>query len=159
MARASVCPSVGLPTNFVNTIQTELFQLGRQTWYTYYLWQEDELYWFSRSWVKGLGHTLDIVVKPCKHDTDWTVPARTVKLGTHTTKRTTPLKEDELYWFLRSGVKGQGHMLDIVVKPCKQDTDWTVSARTIKLGTLTSYDKKTTPIDFQGHGSKVKVTH
>ena len=29
---------------------------------------------------------------------------------------------------------------------------------TIKLGTHTSYDKRTTPIDFQGQGSKVKVT-
>ena len=28
---------------------------------------------------------LDIVDKPCKHDTDLTVPARTVKPGTHTT--------------------------------------------------------------------------
>ena len=41
---------------------------------------------------------------------------------------------------------------------CKHDTDWTVSARTVKLGTHTTYDKRTTPIDFQGHGSKVKVT-
>ena len=59
----------------------------------------------------------------------------------------------------RSGVKGQGNMLYIVVKPCKHDTDWTVPARTIKLSTHTSYDKKTTPIDCQGQGSKVKVTH
>ena len=29
---------------------------------------------------------------------------------------------------------------------------------TIKLGTHTSYDKRTTPIDFQGQGSKVEVT-
>ena len=28
----------------------------------------------------------------------------------------------------------------------------------IKLGTHTSYDKRTTPIDFQGQGSKVEVT-
>ena len=54
--------------------------------------------------------------------------------------------------------KGQGHTLQIVVKPCNHDTDWTVSARTIKLGTHISYDKRKTPIDFQGHGSKVKVT-
>ena len=45
-----------------------------------------------------------------------------------------------------------------VRKPCKHDTDWTVSARTVKLRTHTTYDKKTNPIDFQGHGSKVKVT-
>ena len=41
---------------------------------------------------------------------------------------------------------------------CKHDTDLTVSARTVKLGTHTSHDKRTTPIDFQGQGSKVKVT-
>ena len=29
---------------------------------------------------------------------------------------------------------------------------------TVKLGTHTTYDKGTNPIDFQGHGSKVKVT-
>ena len=29
---------------------------------------------------------------------------------------------------------------------------------TIKFGTHTSYDKRTTPIDFQGQGSKVEVT-
>ena len=57
-----------------------------------------------------------------------------------------------------SGVKGQGHTLHIVVKPCKHDTDLTVSARTVKLGTHTIYDERTTPIDFQGQGSKVKVT-
>ena len=45
-----------------------------------------------------------------------------------------------------------------VRKPCKHDTDWTVSARTVKLSTHTTYDKKTNSFDFQGHGSKVKVT-
>ena len=92
------------------------------------------------------------VHRACKHDTDWTVPARTVKLGTHTT-----YNEDKPYWFSRSGVKGQGHTLDIV-KPCKRDTDWTVPARTVKLGTHTTYDKRKNPIDFQGQGSKVRVT-
>ena len=43
-------------------------------------------------------------------------------------------------------------------KACKQDTDWTVPARTFKLGTITTYDKRTNRIDFQGQGSKVKVT-
>ena len=28
----------------------------------------------------------------------------------------------------------------------------------VKLGTQSTYDKRMTPIDFQGHGSKVKVT-
>ena len=46
-----------------------------------------------------------------------------------------------------------------VHKACKHDTDWTVSARTFKLGTLTTYDNRKNPIDFQGQGSKVKVTH
>ena len=45
-----------------------------------------------------------------------------------------------------------------VLKVCKHHTDWTVSARTVKLGTYTTYDKRTNPIDFQGQGSKVKVT-
>ena len=75
--------SVALSTNLVNMIQTELFQYYHHTWYIYFLWQEDVTYWFSRSGVKGQGHTLHIVVKPCKHDTDWTVSARTVKLGTY----------------------------------------------------------------------------
>ena len=57
-----------------------------------------------------------------------------------------------------SGVKGQGHTLHIVVKPCKHDTDWAVSARTVKFSTDTTYAKRKNPIDFQGHGSKVKVT-
>ena len=57
-------------------------------------------YWFFRSGVKGQGHMLDIVVKPCKYDTDWTVPARTVKLGIHKTSD----KDQGTYWFSRSGV-------------------------------------------------------
>ena len=45
-----------------------------------------------------------------------------------------------------------------VHKACRLDTDWTVQARTVKLGTLTTYDKRKNPIDFQGQGSKIKVT-
>ena len=45
-----------------------------------------------------------------------------------------------------------------VHKACKHDIDQTVSARTVKLGTHITYDKGKNPIDFQGHGSKVKVT-
>ena len=90
--------------NLVNTIQTEMFQLG----------------------PSNLVHT--------SYD-----------------KRTTAT----MYCFSRSGVKGRGHTLSIVVKPFKHDTDWIVSARSIKLGTHTSYDKRTTAIDFQGQGSKV----
>ena len=45
-----------------------------------------------------------------------------------------------------------------VHKACKHDSDWTLPARTFKLGTLTTYDKRRNPIDFQGQGSKVKVT-
>ena len=43
-------------------------------------------------------------------------------------------------------------------KACKHDRDWTVPARAVKLGIHTTYDKRTNPIDFQGQGSKVKVT-
>ena len=45
-----------------------------------------------------------------------------------------------------------------VHKACKHHTDRTLSARTVKLGTHITYDKRKNPIDFQGHGSKVKVT-
>ena len=45
-----------------------------------------------------------------------------------------------------------------VREACKHDRDWTVPVRTVKLGTHTTYDKRTNPIDFQGQGSKVKVT-
>ena len=31
-------------------------------------------------------------------------------------------------------------------------------ARTVKLGIHATYDKRTNPIDFRGHGSKAKVT-
>ena len=41
---------------------------------------------------------------------------------------------------------------------CKHDIDWTISARTVKLGTMTSYDRRTTPIAFEGQGSKVMIT-
>ena len=43
-------------------------------------------------------------------------------------------------------------------KACKEDTDRIVKASAVKLGTHTCYDKRTTPIVFQGQGSKVKVT-
>ena len=77
--------------------------------------------------VKCQGHMLVIVVKPCKHNTDWTVSAR-IKLGTHTTynKRTTPI---------HFKVRGQrsSHTLVIFVKPSQRDTEGTVLARTINL--------------------------
>ena len=65
---------------------------------------------------------------------------------------------DDTYWFSRSGVKGQGHTLHIVVKACKHNTDWAILTRTVKFGTHNSYDKRTTPIDFRVIWSKVKVT-
>ena len=37
-------------------------------------------------------------------------------------------------------------------------TDRTISVKAIKLDTYTSYDKRTTPMDFHGQGSKVNVT-
>ena len=33
-----------------------------------------------------------------------------------------------------------------------------IQTEPFQLGTHTAYDKRTKPIDFQGHGSKVKVT-
>ena len=56
-------------------------------------------------------------------------------------------------------VRGQRSrsLINIVVKPCKQDYDRTVTARTVKLCTHTSYDKRTTPIAFQSQGSNIKV--
>ena len=144
----------------------------------------------SRLGIKGQGHKLH--VKPCKHDTDWTISARTIKFCTHTSttydKRTTPidfqgqgskvkvacytlllnrvnirLEPSNLMHILRmtkgrhlllltAGVKGQGHTLYLVVKPCKHDTDWTVSARTVKLVMHTFYVKRTTPIVFKVRG-------
>ena len=50
-------------------------------------------------------------------------------------------------------------MLDIVVKPWQHDKDRIVQVRTGRLGSLTSYDKRATTIDFQVQWSKVKVTH
>ena len=44
-----------------------------------------------------------------------------------------------------------------VCEVCKHDTSETMSARTIKLGTHTSYDKRVTHTVFQGQGSKVKI--
>ena len=105
--------------------------------------------YYGMAWASVCLSVRPSVHKACRHDTDWTIWARTVKLGTLTTydKRMNP-----------TDFRSQGHMLHINVKPCNHDTDWTVSARTIKLGTHTSYDKRTTSIDFQGQGSKVKVT-
>ena len=59
-------------------------------------------------------------VKPCKHETEGTVSARTVQLGTHTTydKRTTPIPfkvKGRRPLFFK--VMSQGHILNIVVKP------------------------------------------
>ena len=158
MALASVCLSVRLSvrlsTKLVDTIQTEPFELGPSNLVHILLMTRGRTLLIFKVRVKGQGHTLDIVHKACRHDTDWTVWARTVKLGTHTTydKRTNPID------FQGQGSKGQGHTLDIVHKACRHDTDWTVWARTVKLGTHTTYDKRTNPIDFQGQGSKVKVT-
>ena len=66
------------------------------------------------------GQKLDIVVKPHKDDTDWTISATTVK-----TWYTYLWQEDDTYWFSRSGVKGQGHILN--VKVCKQDKPYLIA--------------------------------
>ena len=49
-------------------------------------------------------------------------------------------------------------MLDIVIKPCKQNKDRIVWVMTVKLGTHTCYGKKVTPIDVQYQVSEVKIT-
>ena len=58
-------------------------------------------YWFPRSGVKGQGHMLYSVVKPCKHDT-----AEPFKLGPTVLVHILN-SYDDTYWFSRSGVKGQ----------------------------------------------------
>ena len=79
--------------------------------------------------VRGqrLRHTLDIVVKPCKHDRDWTVSTKIVKLGTSIF----------LYdiFFSMSWIKGQSQMVDIVVKLCEGDKDKLVLVGTVNYNT------------------------
>ena len=115
--RLSVCPSVHKAWN---TKQTERLQLGPSNLVHLLLMTRGRtLLIFKVRGQRSRSH-LHIVVKPCKHDTDWTIWARTVKLGTHTT------------W-------SRSH-LHIVIKPWKHNTDWTIWARTVKLGTHTTYD-------------------
>ena len=92
MVRVSVRPSVGLSAKLVNTIQTEPLQLGPSNLVHILLMKRTNPIDFSRSGVEDHGHRLD-VVKLCKHHVDWTLPARTIKFGTHTTydKRTNPI--------------------------------------------------------------------
>ena len=73
MARASVCLSVRLSTKLVNTIQTEPYQLGPSNLVHLLLMTKGRTLLIFKVMVKGQGHTLHIVVQPCKHDTDWTV--------------------------------------------------------------------------------------
>ena len=51
-------------------IQTEFLGLRSSNLVNILLLQEDDTFCFSRSGVKGQGHALVVVVKPCKHDTD-----------------------------------------------------------------------------------------
>ena len=55
--------------------------------------------------------------------------------------------------------RGRLSVCPSVHKACKHNTNWTVSARTIKLGTHTSYDKRSNPIDFQGQRSRSHTRH
>ena len=89
------------------------------------------LFKVSDQTLKGQGHTLVFIVNPRKRTTDWTVSARTVKLGNHDSYDKRMIIDT--YWFSRSGVKDLGHKIHIVVKPCKHHTDWTISARTSNL--------------------------
>ena len=101
--------------NLVNTIQTEPFQLGPSNLVHILLMTRGRHLLIFK--VKGQGHTLHIIVKPCKHDTDLTVSANPSNL-VHINFL---WQEDNTYWFSRSWVKGQGHKLNIVVKHRKQD--------------------------------------
>ena len=65
--------------NLVNIIQTEPFQLGPSNLEHILLMTRRHLLVFK---VKGQGHMLDVVFKPCKHDKDRIVWVRTVKYNT-----------------------------------------------------------------------------
>ena len=75
--RLGVRPSVGLSTKLVNRIQTEPFKLGPANLVHILLMTRGRTLLifnskidFFLSLAKGQGHTLDIVVKRCKNDTD-----------------------------------------------------------------------------------------
>ena len=125
-----------------------------------------------KAMMKGRGHQQHIIVKHGKHNTDWTVLARMAKLGTHTTydKMTPPTyfelqgskaRVSRYILLLNLGLLGAfviGLSRISSCFSCKHDTDWTVLARTVKPGTPATYDKKMTPIDFQGQGSEARVS-
>ena len=69
-----------------------------------------------------------------------------------------PTCQDVLWYGVGVCLSVRPSVCPSVHKACRHDTDRTISARTVKLGTQITYDKRKNPIDFQGHGSKVKVT-
>ena len=112
--------------------------------------------WRGRLFVRLSGRlsVCGFVRKACKHDRDWTVPARAVKLGAHTTydKRTDPID-----------FQGQGSKVKVTCWTLLLILVNTIQTEPFQLGPLNLVHillmtKRTTPIDFQGHGSKVKVT-
>ena len=48
--------------------------------------------------------------------------------------------------------------VSVTLRPCEQDTNWTVVCLFIKLGRYIHYDERMISIDFEGQRSKVKVT-
>ena len=66
----SVCLPVGLSAKLVNTIETEPFQLAPSNLIHILLMTRRRILLIFKIRIKGQGHILDIVVKPCKHDTD-----------------------------------------------------------------------------------------
>ena len=158
MAQASflvpVCLSVDPSTNLVNTIKTEPFRLGPSNLvHKLLMIRGPQLLICKVRGQRSRSHA-----RHCCKTLLTRYRLNRFSLDRQTLYTYFLIQDDHTYLFSRSGCKGQGHMLNIVVKPCKHDTDWTASARTVKRGTHTSFNKRTTPIDFQGQGSKVKVT-
>ena len=110
--RLSVCLSVGLSTKLVNTIQTELLQLGPSNLvHIFLITRGQHLFIFKVSGQRSRSHATSLKNLVNKKQSK---PFQLVRLVTHTSydKRRTLID-------LRSGVKGQGHTLHIVVKCCK----------------------------------------
>ena len=74
----------------VNTIQTEPLQLGPSNLVHILLITRGRHLLLFKVGMKAQGHTLDIVVKPCKYNTDSIVWVKTVKYNSCNGKRTAP---------------------------------------------------------------------
>ena len=76
---------------------------------------------FYKVGVKDQGHMLDVGI-PCIHDSDNRFNYDRQTLYTYFLWR-----EDDTHLFSRSVVKGQGHMLNIVVNLCKLDKPYLIA--------------------------------